>query len=186
MTLLVSRGVPMLLGGDEFRRTQGGNNNAYCQDNEISWVDWTHLEQHQEIYRFARGMLAFRRAHSILSKEQFYTDAEIRWFNPQRGSPDWADPKCKKLACLIHENGQDRLYLMFNAATEKTDFGLPPLPPGYPWRLAVDTSRSAPQDLSAAGEEPLLDNSTTYHVEARSSAILLAQKQESALGGGSV
>jgi isoamylase len=186
MTLMVSRGVPMLLGGDEFLRTQGGNNNAYCQDNETSWIDWTYLEKHQEIYRFAQGMIAFRRAHPILSKEQFYTDAEISWFNPQQGSPNWADPKCKKLACLIHENGEDRLYLMFNAGTEETDFGLPTLPQGYRWRLAVDTSRLAPQDSSAAGEETLLDNSTTYYVEARSSAILLARKHESALGGGSV
>jgi glycogen operon protein len=186
LTLLISRGVPMLLGGDESRRTQGGNNNAYCQDNETSWHDWSCLEQHREIFRFTRGMIAFRRAHPILSKEQFYTDAEIHWFGSQGGLPNWADPKCKKLACLIHENGQDRLYLMFNAGTEETDFGLPPLPPGYRWRLAVDTSRSAPQDLSVAGEETLLDNSTTYRVEARSSAILLARKQESALGGGSV
>ena len=186
LTLLVSRGVPMLLGGDEFRRTQGGNNNAYCQDNETSWVDWTHLKQHQEIYRFAQGMMAFRRAHPILSKEQFYTDAEILWFNPQQGSPNWADPKGKELGCLILENGQDRLYLMFNAGPEGTDFGLPPLPPGCRWHIAVDTSRSAPQDFSAAGEETLLDNSTSYHLKARSSAILLARKQESTLGGGSV
>jgi len=186
LSLLISRGVPMLLGGDEFRRTQGGNNNAYCQDNETSWYDWTRLEQHREIFRFTRGMIAFRRAHPILSNEQFYTDAEIHWFGSQGGLPNWADPKCKKLACLIVENGQDRLYLMFNAGTEETDFALPPMPPGYRWRLAADTSRSTPQDLSAAGKETLLDNSTTYHLEARSSAILLARKQESALGGGSV
>ena len=186
LTLLISRGVPMLLGGDEFRRTQCGNNNAYCQDNETSWYDWSCLEQHREIYRFTRGLIAFRRAHPILSKEQFYTDAEIRWFNPQQGSPNWADPKCKKLGCLIHENEEDRLFLMFNAGTEETDFGLPTLPPGYRWRLAVDTSRLAPQDLAAAGKEMLLDNSATYHVGARSSAILLARKQEFALGGGSV
>ena len=186
LSLLISRGVPMLLGGDEFRRTQGGNNNAYCQDNETSWCDWSHLEQHQEMYRFTRGMIAFRRAHPILSQEHFYTDAEILWFNPQQGSPNWADPKCKELACLILENGQDRLYLMFNAGPEETDFGLPPLPPGYRWHLAVDTSRSAPQDLSSVGEEMLLDNSTAYHVRARSSAILLARKQESTLGGGSI
>ena len=99
LTLLISRGVPMLLGGDEFRRTQGGNNNAYCQDNETSWIDWSCLEQHQEIYRFARGMIAFRRAHPVLSKEQFYTDAEIRWFGPQGGLPNWADPK-RKTVCL--------------------------------------------------------------------------------------
>jgi glycogen operon protein len=82
LTLLISRGVPMLLGGDESRRTQGGNNNAYCQDNETSWFDWTDFEQHQEIYRFACGMIAFRGAHPVLSKEQFYTDTEIRWLNP--------------------------------------------------------------------------------------------------------
>jgi glycogen operon protein len=186
LTLFISRGVPMLLGGDEFGRTQGGNNNAYCQDNTTSWHDWRCLEQHRDIFRFTRGMIAFRRAHPILSKEEFYTDAEIRWFNPQRGAPNWADPKCKTLACLIAEDGQDRLYLMFNAGTDETDFGLPPLPPGYHWRLAVDTSRSAPQDLAAPGEETLLDNSTTYHIEARSSAILLARKQESALGAGSI
>jgi hypothetical protein len=68
---------------------------------------------------------------------------------------------------------------MFNTDSEETDFGLPLLPPGYRWHLAVDTSRSAPQDLYSAGEETLLDNSTTY-------VILLARKQESALGGGSV
>ncbi len=85
LTLLISRGVPMLLGGDEFRRTQGGNNNAYCQDNETSWHDWSRLDQHRDIFRFTRGMIAFRRAHPILSKEQFYTDAEIHWFGPQGG-----------------------------------------------------------------------------------------------------
>ena len=131
-------------------------------------------------------MIAFRRAHPILSKERFYTEAEIQWFGPQGGPPNWADPKEKQLACLIHENGQDRLFLMFNAGAEETDYGLPPLALGYRWRLAIDTSRPVPQDLSAAGEETLLDNSTTYHVEACSTAILLARKQESAPGGGSV
>ncbi|HUB66331.1 MAG TPA: glycogen debranching protein GlgX, partial [Candidatus Methylacidiphilales bacterium] len=80
LTILVSRGVPMLLGGDEFRRTQHGNNNAYCQDNETSWYDWRFLKQHQEIYRFTREMIAFRRAHPVLSQERFYTDSEIHWF----------------------------------------------------------------------------------------------------------
>jgi glycogen operon protein len=175
LTLLVSRGVPMLLGGDEFRRTQGGNNNAYCQDNETSWVDWTHLKQHQEIYRFAQGMMAFRRAHPILSKEQFYTDAEILWFNPQQGSPNWADPKEKQFACLIHEDERSALCLMCNAGADAVDFGLPPVPPGTRWYLAVDTSREPPQDLFAAGEEPLWKDPHTYHLRPRSSAILLAR-----------
>jgi isoamylase len=186
LTLLISRGVPMLLGGDEFRRTQGGNNNAYCQDNEMSWHDWSCLEQHRETFRFAGGMIAFRRAHPILSQEHFYTDAEIHWFSPHGGLPHWTDLKEKQLACLIQENGQGALFLMFNAGTNGTEFGLPPLPQGLRWRLAVDTSRSAPQDLCAAGEELLLDNSTTYHVGSRSSVILLARKQESVSGGGAV
>jgi glycogen operon protein len=101
LTLLISRGMPMLLGGDEFRRTQRGNNNSYCQGNDITWFDWTYFEQHQEIYRFALGMIAFRCVHSILSKEQFYTDAEIDWFSPQGGLPNWADSKGKELACII-------------------------------------------------------------------------------------
>jgi hypothetical protein len=104
--------------------------------------------------------------------------AEIHWFGPQGGSPNWPDPKEKNLACVIQENGQGALFLMFNAGTNGTDFGMPPLPQGFCWHLAVDTSRLAPQDLLARGEQ-MLDDSEAYHLEARSSAILLARKQES-------
>lgn len=175
-TLLISREVPMLLGGDEFRRTQGGNNNAYCQDNETSWYDWRHLEQHQEIHRFTRGMIACRQEHPILSQEHFYTDTEISWFSPQGELPDWANPKEKQLACLIHEDEQNALYLMFNAKTEAANFILPPLLSGVHWHLAADTSRKAPHDLFAAGEEPLLENPQTYHPSPRSSVILLVRR----------
>jgi glycogen operon protein len=178
LTLLISRGVPMLLGGDEFRRTQGGNNNAYCQDNETSWIDWTCLERHQEIHRFVRDMIAFRRAHPILSKKQFYAEAEIRWFGPQGELPNWTDPKEKQFACLIPEDDQRALYRMFNAGADAVDFGLPAAPPGARWRVAVDTSRQTPQDLSAAGEEPLCEDPTTYRLSPRSSAILLTRQTE--------
>ena len=104
LTLLISRGVPMLLGGDEFRRTQGGNNNAYCQDNDTSWYDWSRLEQHQEIFRFTRGMIAFRRAHPVLSEEHFYTDAEIQWFGPQ-GDAELGRPE-RKAAGLPDSRGR--------------------------------------------------------------------------------
>ena len=140
LTLFISRGVPMLLGGDEFRRTQRGNNNAYCQDNETSWYDWSCLDKNREIFRFARGMIAFRSAHPILSKEQFYTDAEIHWFASQGGLPNWTDPKEKRFGCLIHEDGQSALCLMVNAGDNAIDFGLPSAPSGARWRLAVDTS----------------------------------------------
>ncbi len=137
LTLFISRGVPMLLGGDEFRRTQRGNNNAYCQDNETSWFDWGDLEKHREIYRFAQGMIAFRCAHPILSVEKFYTDAEIHWFGPQGGLPNWADPKGKTFACAIQENGPGSLLIMFNAGMNGADFAFPPLPQGFQWHLAV-------------------------------------------------
>jgi glycogen operon protein len=175
LTLLISRGVPMLLGGDEFRRTQGGNNNGYCQDNETSWYDWSRLEQHRDIFCFTRGMIAFRRAHPVLSKEQFYTDAEIHWFGPQGGYPNWTNPKEKQFACLVHEDEQRALCLMFNAGADAVDFRLPPALPEARWHLAVDTSREAPQDLFAAGEEPLWEDRQTYHLSPRSSAILLAR-----------
>ena len=125
LSLMISRGVPMLLGGDEFRRTQGGNNNAYCQDNKTSWYDWRYLEQHQDIYRFTRGMIALRRAHPILSKEQFYTEAEIQWYGSNGELPNWLDPKAKQLACMVHEAEFSALYLMFNASTEAADYSGP-------------------------------------------------------------
>ena len=175
VTLFISRGVPMLLGGDELRRTQGGNNNAYCQDNETSWHNWKFLESHKEIFRFTRGMIAFRRFHPVLSKEQFYTDAEIEWFGPRGGSPNWFDPKEKHFACLIHEGEQSGLCLIFNAGADTADFHLPPILPAYEWHLAADTSGETPRDLFAPGEEPLWENRETYHLSPRSSAILLAR-----------
>lgn len=175
LTLLVSRGVPMLLGGDEFRRTQGGNNNAWCQDNETSWYDWSSLQQHREIFRFASGMIAFRRAHPVLSKEQFYTDDEILWFGAQGGLPDWADPKQKQFACLIHEDEQNSLYMMFNAGADAIDFSLPTVAPQTRWHLAADTARVAPKELFAAGEEPLWEDPQTYQLSPIASAILLAR-----------
>ena len=175
LTLLISRGVPMLLGGDEFRRTQGGNKNAYCQDNETSWHDWSRLEPHKDVFRFTRGMIAFRRAHPILSAEHFYTDAEIHWFGPQGGLPNWAEPKEKQLGCLIQEDERRALCLMFNAGADAVDFRLPAVPPEARWHLAVDTSRAAPQDLFATGEEPPWEDPQTYHLSPRSSAILLAR-----------
>ncbi len=174
LTLMVSRGVPMLLGGDEFCRTQGGNNNAYCQDNETSWYDWGCAEQHSEILRFTRGMIAFRRAHTVLGMEQFYSDADIRWFSPQGGLPDWADPKVKQFGCLIHEDEQQALFLLFNAGDDAIDFSLPPVSPEARWHLAVDTAHVAPKDMFAAGEEPLWEEHT-YLLSPRSSAVFLVR-----------
>jgi glycogen operon protein len=182
LTLLISRGVPMLLAGDEMRRTQGGNNNAYCQDNETSWLDWKLLETHQDIYRFASAMIAFRHSHPVLRTEQFYAPHDIRWLNEAGGSPDWSDPQGQHLACLIHEDGDDALLLMFNAAAHDIRFSLPALPHGARWGLAIDTSRATQPDVPTAAVHTGTDHAEAYRLEARSSAIFLAIKQDSASG----
>ena len=120
-------------------------------------------------------MIAFRRAHPVLSKEHFYTDAEIHWFGPQGGSPDWADPGAKQFGCMIHEDAQHALFLIFNAGPVAIEFGLPPALPGTRWHLAVDTAREAPGDLLAADEASALDNPHTYSLHPRSSVILMAR-----------
>jgi len=176
LTLFISRGVPMLSGGDEFRRTQRGNNNAYCQDNTISWYDWTLLDKNQEIYRFTRAMIAFRHAHPVLRKEAFYTDDEMKWFGPQGSMPNWMDPQLKSLACMVLGETQPALFLMFNAANESVEFSLPALPEAMNWGVAVDTFRPAPDDFSTAGKEPSLTGQKVFRAGPRSSAILVGRK----------
>ncbi len=108
LTLAISRGVPMLLGGDEFRRTQRGNNNAYCQDNATSWLDWSLCRQHEDILRFSRNMFAFRGAHPVLRQESFYTASDIQWFDPSGRSPDWPDPRSAERGVPAPRRGWSR------------------------------------------------------------------------------
>ena len=178
LTLAISRGVPMLLAGDEFRRTQRGNNNSYCQDNETSWVDWSLRQRHDDIVRFTRNVLALRRAHSVLRGGAFYSEEGIHWFNPRGGSPDWLDAGQKRLACLIRAEGDADLYLMFNADTEPGPFILPPRSRQQEWRLAVDTAQSSPRDACAVGEESRLPNGTSHELAARSSAVLVTRPRQ--------
>jgi glycogen operon protein len=118
-------------------------------------------------------MIAFRRAHPVLRKETFYTDSDIKWFAPNGATPDWADQWQKSVACLIPGFTEADLFLLFNADTKSVDFSIPALPTGKMWRLAVDTSRVAPDDLADAGKEPPLRDQFGYRLEPRSSAILL-------------
>ena len=171
LTLLISRGVPMLLGGDEFRRTQGGNNNAYCQDNETSWYDWRLLRQHGHLYQFVKHVIALRQSHPILAREQFYSSHDIAWFGPFQQPPGWGDPRARALACQIHDGGVESLFLMFNAGSEAVTFHTPVAPDKGRWRLAVDTSHDGPvSDMSGA----LVDSLQPYELEPHSSAVLVA------------
>jgi glycogen operon protein len=174
LTVAISRGVPMLLAGDEFRRTQLGNNNAYCQDNTTSWVQWSLAERYHDLVRFTRRILAFRRAHEVLRREAFYTDRDIQWFDPSGESPDWLDPSQKSLACLVQgQNGPD-LYLMFNADLEPASFVLPVLPGSGHWHLAIDTALPTSTDADGAPQEAGVVKRRVYALASRASAILTA------------
>jgi isoamylase len=179
LTLAISRGVPMLLGGDEFRRTQGGNNNAYCQDNETSWVDWTLAAHNADLVRFTRSAFAFRREHSVLRQEAFYTAETVQWFDSAGRTPDWFDPSLRQLACLLHGDDGTDLYVMFNAGTEDVPFRLPGGPYAGTWRLAADTARRSPGDIRASGDPQERVEGSSCDVGWRSCVILAAPGRSS-------
>jgi isoamylase len=169
-TLLVSRGVPMLLGGDEFRRTQGGNNNAYCQDNATSWHDWRLAERHAGLVRFVRMLIALRRAHPVLTAERFYDPADIDWFGADGRAPDWDGPD-NRLGCLIREAAGGALCLLFNATRETCRFTLPPLR-DRSWRIAIDTASEPPDDAPETGAGPMLTGRSDIRLDGRMTVIL--------------
>jgi isoamylase len=155
-TLLLSRGVPMLLAGDEFRRTQNGNNNAYCQDNETSWLDWALVEKKYELVRFVRRLIDFRRHHAVLRTDADFTERDIHWFGPDGNTPDWIG-RDNRLGCVISPAPDEwpargsPLCLLFNAHDEAV--ALPPLAGDRTWRVAIDTAERTPQDAAELGAE---------------------------------
>ena len=173
LTVAISRGVPMLLAGDEFRRTQRGNNNAYCQDNDTSWVDWSLARRHGDLVGFTRRLLAFRRRHAVLRREAFYSDRDVTWFDSSGASPDWFDPERRRLACLIRgEDGPD-LFLLFNADREPASFLLPDPGPDRTWTPAFDTARGVADDHAAG---PAVHD-RFYTLDSRSAAVLVATRR---------
>jgi isoamylase len=178
-TLFVSRGVPMLLGGDEFGRTQSGNNNAYCQDNKISWYDWTGVDRNAGLVRFTREMIAFRARHPELSLEQFYTAEEISFFGPGGAPPDWDGPG-GLLGCLIlPPAGENRkagagLCLLFNATPGAAGFIVPHPPKGSAWYEALNTFMDSPLDIRDPGTEVMVEGAGQYNVRERSLCILVS------------
>jgi glycogen operon protein len=164
----------MLLAGDEMRRTQRGNNNAYCQDNATSWVDWSLLGRHRDLVRFTRDLFAFRRAHAVLRREAFYTDRDIQWFDPGGRGPDWLDPTEKRLACLIHGGDDPDLFLMFNADVAPATFVLPHGVPSRRWQVAFDTGGPRATEADAREGHSALVKGSSYALAPRASAILIA------------
>ena len=175
LTLAISRGVPMLLGGDEFRRSQRGNNNAYCQDNETSWVDWSLLQRNNEIFRFARGMLALRRAHPVLRREAFYTDQDIHWFNPAGKSPDWSRSPPEVRGVFGARAGRAR-----SVSDVQRRYGGDRFPPAAVAPAgSVAPRRRYRQETTGRLPRPwrrsILKEPVRYVVESRSSVVLVAR-----------
>jgi isoamylase len=184
--LLISVGTPMLQMGDEMRRTQHGNNNAYCQDNEVSWLDWRLLDRHRELYRFVqtlirqrlRWMEASGEETFALSLNELLRRAEIDWHGVRLGSPDWADDSHSIAFTLRLGRGRLPfwLHVMFNTYWEALDFQLPPVPATAVagWQRWIDTSRESPEDIINAANGPPVQG-MQYRLTRRSVAALFLQ-----------
>jgi glycogen operon protein len=169
--LLLSNGIPMFRAGDEFLNTQFGNNNPYNQDNEISWLDWSQLEANQDIFRFFKGMIAFRKSHPSLCRSRFWRE-DISWYGV--GPTVDLSPDSRSLAFCLHGASQDDddIYVMINAYWETLQFQIQEGAP-QDWLQIVDTDQPSPSDFSERGV-PLLQ--ATYQVGSRSIVVLLRAK----------
>jgi glycogen operon protein len=172
VTLLISRGVPMLLGGDEFRRTQAGNNNAYCQDNAVSWYDWLLAERNADLVHFVQRLIALRKAHPVLRAKTFYTDREVTWFGPAGHEPDWQGPD-NRLGCLV-QGSDAALCMLFNAAPARCRFVMP-TPPGSAWQVVVDTSKDDATAETSLGTEHWMNSAGDIWLEGRSTIVAVCR-----------
>jgi glycogen operon protein len=166
-TLFLSQGVPMLLGGDEIGRTQGGNNNGYCQDNEISWYDWGRADE--SLLEFARGLIQFRHRHPVFRRRRWFQGRPIRgsqvsdisWFTPggdEMSEEHWGHGFAKSLGVFLNGDSiptrdsrgeqvvDDSFYVLFNAHSEPIDCVLPNDALGQRWTVVFDTGEGPPPD----------------------------------------
>ncbi len=177
--LLLSQGVPMILAGDEVLRTQRGNNNGYCQANELSWFDWTLTEKHREMLRFATKMIAFRKRHPCLMRKHFLTGkqedqapfADVTWHGIKLNEPLWNNPDAQILAYTLARQREEEsdLHIIFNMADRGVKMPLPPLC-GRAWHRAVDTGQPSPGDIFEPAEQ-VRTKETSYPVSSHSVVV---------------
>ncbi|MBU1086866.1 MAG: glycogen debranching protein GlgX [Candidatus Omnitrophica bacterium] len=187
--LLLSSGIPMLLYGDEVARTQRGNNNVYCQDNELTWFDWGALQKNAEILNFCKKIISFRKTYPILRYKRFFTGQDensdtipdILWFGKHRDDPNWASPKLKTLCYLLAGNeapsaqGDYYLFFVFNIHNRGVVVDLP-LYEGLKWYSLIDTSRKSGEDFRSNKKEKLVRNQDKQHCSAYSVNVFLGEK----------
>jgi isoamylase len=187
-TLMVSQGVPMIMGGDEFLRTQNGNNNAWCQDNTLGWVDWSLKDRNADFARFVRLMIAFRRTHHGLRRRSFFTGErgglppEIVWHGVDPAKPDFSH-NSRSLAWALDGRRSDRpqhvdcdIYVAMNAFWQPLPFRIPAAPSGRAWRRAVDTALLPPDDIVEEHKRPHVPVLQVYQVQPHSMIILVSEK----------
>lgn len=171
--LMCSRGTPMFLAGDEFGDTRFGNNNPYCQDNEISWLDWKRLNTNQTLYQFFKKMIRFRREHPAIRNNLDPSDTGFPAVSIHTNQP-WDNSINQETKCLAvcyagkTEQGEDLVYVALNVYWEKQRFELPKLPDAYEWRRFVDTA------LDEADEVTI----TEYWLQPRSVAVFVGTRTE--------
>ena len=175
---LLAAGTPMLLMGDEVRRTQKGNNNAYCQDSDISWFDWRLLERHGDIHRFVKTLIAFRQRRDVvmegaaLSLHQLLRRARIEWHGVALNRPDWSDHSHSLAFTMRSVRDRFLLHGMFNAYWEPLTFELPaPDSRQQAWRRCIDTALDSPDDIRPWETAPIVTQ-TTYVAQSRSVVLL--------------
>jgi glycogen operon protein len=171
----------MIVMGDETRRTQRGNNNAYCQDNETSWFDWTLLEKHADLHRFAQMLISRRVLRPLDAERQRESLTELlrnskrTWHGVKLNQPDWSHSS-HSLAATTEALDKDRLFhFIFNAYWNALEFELPQLDHSYGpvWRRWIDTGLDPPDDIVPWPSAPAV-SSVTYRAEARSTVVLIA------------
>jgi glycogen operon protein len=168
--LLLSNGIPMIVAGDEFLNTQRGNNNPYNQDNEVTWLDWSRLEENREIFRFFKLMIAFRKSHPTIGRATFWRE-DVKWFGPDGLVDFGAESRCLAYALGGASVRDDDLYVMINAHWEDRHFKLQ-VENTRDWKRVIDTAQLSPEDILDPGKEIPL-NSGDYTVRARAIVVLV-------------
>jgi glycogen operon protein len=175
---LLALGTPMLLMGDEVRRTQRGNNNAYCHDDETNWFDWSLLERHGDVHRFVKLLVSHRLHHLVQRNRRdqtladFFTEADIQMHGVKLNQPDWSHDS-HSLAFTARDPAGGMVHVMMNGYWEQLTFEVPSTEDGR-WRRWIDTSLVSPDDICARSEAPLI-NGPTYPVQSRSVVCLFAR-----------
>lgn len=175
LALMISQGIPMLNMGDEYGHTKSGNNNTWCQDNELNWFLWDQLHNNAAMYRFFKLMIKFRKDHPFLSRTTFLTGHDVDWHGIQANQPEW-NSNIPLVAFTLKSKGNDRdLYIAFNAQNHAQTIELPNPPYSKKWRWVVNTANPSPEDIYANNDGPLqLD--MHYKMAAFSAIVLTATR----------